>query len=47
MKKAHKPLSAHLEYDEQRCITDWATTHWAMLATPENLQKIIQAPKAE
>jgi hypothetical protein len=45
MKKAHKPLSAFLEYDEQRCIADWATTHWAMPATPENLLKIIWAPK--
>ena len=33
------------QISENNCVTDWAATHWANPATPENLQKIIQAPK--
>ena len=35
------------EIAETNCITDWIVTHWAVAATPENLQKIIQAPKGQ
>lgn len=30
-----------------RCIQDWTVTHWAVPATPENLLKIISAPKGK
>lgn len=33
------------QISENNCITDWAATHWANPATPENLQRIITAPK--
>lgn len=47
MKKAGKPLSAFLEYDQQRCIEDWVTVHWAVEATTEALLQIISAPNPE
>ena len=33
------------QISENNCITDWTATHWAIPATPENLQRIISAPK--
>lgn len=33
------------QISENNCITDWAATHWASPATPENLLRIIEAPK--
>lgn len=29
------------ELDEQQCIEDWVSTHWAIEATPEALLRII------
>lgn len=29
------------QLDEQQCIQDWVTTHWAVEATPESLLRII------
>lgn len=28
-----------------RCINDWVSTNWAVVATPENLVQILSAPK--
>lgn len=44
--KAHgldvnKNISAH------NCIQDWVVVRWAVEATPENLLKIISAPKPQ
>jgi hypothetical protein len=33
------------QISKNNCINDWATTHWAAPATPENLLRIIWAPK--
>lgn len=33
------------QISENNYIIDWATTNWAIPATPENLLKIISAPK--
>lgn len=35
------------QISENNCITDWAATHWATPATPENLQRIVSAPKGQ
>jgi hypothetical protein len=35
------------QISENNCVTDWAATHWATPATPENLQRIILAPKGQ
>ena len=33
--------------DPNRCIEDWVVVHWAVEATPENLLRIIGAPKQQ
>lgn len=29
------------QLDQEKCIQDWATIHWAVEATKENLQRIV------
>ena len=35
------------QISENSCITDWAVTHWAVVATPENLAEMFGAPKPQ
>ena len=35
------------QINEEDCILDWATVHWAVPATPEALVKIISAPNRQ
>ena len=35
------------DISRSNCIQDWVVVHWAVEATPENLLKIISAPKGQ
>lgn len=40
-------LPKYTNISVSNCIQDWVSTNWAFLATPEYLQRIIEAPKGQ